>query len=446
MKSNYVRIISFAAFTAILFLQGLWLYNTYKLLETDFKNNVSSLFISSLEKEAVSRIEDSEKKGKNEGKIIEGVSMKNNQYTNNRALQDFLYKEDYLILLGQVDSIFNEEIKSSYDHLNHSFVLTDSLGNQKQSITFGEKNPSTLFSYKETIKLRNIDPEYMTLTITSPYKIIFGKMILMLIASFVLAIIVVYGMILQINTIRKQNKIAEMRQDFSHAMIHDMKNPITSILMGVNSLKSGKADAKPSVKDRYYAIITQESERMLKLANRVLETAQFEGQQVVLDKEQINLPDLITSLTDKYLLLNTTKKIHFQVDLDGVETIDADLHHINEAFDNLIDNAIKYSKENVEPEINITASINGKNTQIRFKDNGIGISAGDQKKIFQKFERSMSVIKNQKKISGFGLGLNYVYQVIKAHGGSIRVNSRLGSYSEFIINLPNDGKDKTVVS
>jgi len=264
--------------------------------------------------------------------------------------------------------------------------------------------------------------------------------------SVILICIMMYGLIMQIKIINRQNITAEMRQDFSHALIHDLKNPITSIMMGVSTLKSGKVDNKPALKEQYYGIITQESERMLKLANRVLETAQFEGQQVVLDKEPINLPDLITSLMDKYVLVNPAKKIHFNIDLEGVETIYADLHYISEAFDNLIDNAVKYSKENVEPEINITASQNGKYAQISFKDNGIGISAEDQKKVFQKFERSMSVIKNQKKISGFGLGLNYVYQVVKAHRGSIKVNSQLGSYSEFIINLPNDGKDKTVVS
>jgi two-component system phosphate regulon sensor histidine kinase PhoR len=331
-------------------------------------------------------------------------------------------------------------------------VITDSLGNKKQSITFGEKDLDTHFVYKETVKLRNINPDYITLCIASGYKIgyiigtIFNKNFLLLISSVILIGIMMYGLILQIKIINRQNKIAEMRQDFSHAMIHDLKNPITSIIMGVNSLKSGKVDEKPTLKERYYTIITQESERMLKLANRVLEIAQFDGQQVVLNKEHINLHDLITSLTDKYLLVNPTKNINFHVDLDGVETIHADLHYISEAFDNLIDNAVKYSKDNVDPEISITASFIDKNTQIIFKDNGIGISVADQKKIFQKFERSMAVIKNQKKVSGFGLGLNYVYQVVKAHGGSIKVNSQLGSYSEFIINLPSDGKDKIVVS
>jgi len=449
MKNNFVRLITFVALVSILFLQGIWLYSTYKLLEIEFKKNISNLFIDSLEKEVFLRMEDpAREKEETDGKTVEGFHPMNDPYTNSRAFQDFLYKyykDDYPVSLEKVDSIFNSRVKDYYKHLNHSLVLTDSFGNKKQNVTFGENNTDNHFAYKETIKLRNIDPEYITLTITSPYNIIFGKMLLMLIASFILAIIVFYGLILQVRMINQQNKTAKMRQDFTHAMIHDMKNPLTTIRTGINTLKTGKIEDKPERKVRYYAIINEECDRLLKLVNKTLETANFEGQKITLKKERINLPDLINDLTEKYQL-NPIKPVHFHIDLDGVETIYADLHYTTEVFDNIIDNAIKYSKENEEPEISITASFTAKNAQIKFKDNGIGISADDQKKIFKKFERSMAVINNPKKVSGFGLGLNYVYQVIKAHGGNIDVNSKLGSYSEFIINLPNNENDKTVVN
>ena len=410
-------------------------------MEADFKKNISNLFIRSLEKETVLRLEDPARK-KKEKRIIEGFRVENDPYTNNRALQDFLYRDDYPISLEKMDSVFNKETKNSFKHLDYSFLLTDSLGNQIAFINHGT-NHNERFAYKETVQLRNIAPEYITLVISSSYKIIFGKMFLMLIGSFIAAVIVIYGLILQVRIINQQNKLAEMRQDFTHAMIHDMKNPITSILMGVSSLKSGKMDDKPQVKEHYYAIITQEGGRILKLANKALEIAQFEGEKITLSKQWINLPDLLRNLTEKYQL-NLTKKIHFHFDLDSVEAIYADLHYMNEAFDNIIDNAVKYSKENEDAEIQITSRYKDHDIQIIFKDNGIGISEKDQKKIFRKFERVLSGTKSQNKISGFGLGLNYVYQVIQAHGGTIKVNSRLGSYSEFIINLPYNENNKTV--
>jgi two-component system phosphate regulon sensor histidine kinase PhoR len=435
MKTNYIRLVTLVALVSILILQGIWLFNTYKLLEGEFRKNVSSTFILSIEKEAILRVDDPTRPPTH--KRVEGVRLQNDHYTNNRAIQDWIYEErNFLpISLEKLDSIFNQDSKKSFKHLNYSFVLSDSLGNETAFFSHVLKNTNERFAYKETIQLRNIAPEYITLVVASPYKIIFGQMLLLLIGSIVVVAFVVYSLILQIRIINKQDKIATLRQDFTHAMIHDMKNPVMSILMGVSTLKSGKADDKPQVKEHFYVIITQEGERILKLANKVLEIAQFEGQQVILNKQVINLPEMLENLKEKKTT-QSAKKVVFHFDLNNVETIYADQHYIYEVFDNLIDNAIKYSKENNDVEITITYFHKGNNIQLIFKDNGIGIAAKDQKKIFQKFERSMAVINNKNKISGFGLGLNFVYQVIKAHGGTITVNSQLGSYSEFIISLP----------
>ena len=452
MKNRYVNLITFAALVCILFLQGIWLYNTYKLLDADFKKNISAYLFRSTEKELQIRDEDPElckwQKDNHIRRIIDNVTPYNDPYPNHRYREDYNYKfkDDPFrkpFSLEKVDSIFKSDIKKDFGNLNHSILITDSLGNQKQFISSGEKNAGSRFAYKETLKLRNIDPEYITLAITSPYKIIFGKMALMLVASFILAVIVVYGLILQTRTISEQNKIAQLRQDFTHSIIHDMKNPITAIIMGIGALKSGRLDNNPKDKNQYYKIITREGEHILKLSNEILEIAKFEKGEALLSKQSINLSDLLESLKEKYLI-NTRKKIHFHMELNESETIRADLHFINEAFDNLIDNAIKYSKEDEEVEIRISSSRNGNTTRIIFRDNGIGIAEKDQKIIFQKFERAMAVIKSQNKVSGFGLGLNFVYQVVKAHGGTIKVNSRLGSYTEFIINLPYNEDDQTI--
>ena len=447
MKPKYIRLITFTALSSILLLQGMWLYNTYKLLEAEFKKNISNLFILSVEKEAILRLEDPMRKEMREGKILKGLRPENDHYTNNKVLQDWLYKEDgpiFSISLENVDSIFKEEAKGHYEYLDYSFLLTDSLGSP---IAFINHEPyiNERFAYQETVQLRNTAPEYITLVILSPYKIIFGKMLLMLIGSFALAVLVACGLILQVRIINRQKKIAALRQDFTYAMVHDMKNPIASILMGIGSLRSGKIDDKPDRKEYHYRIITQESEHILKLADKILEIARFENQHATLIKQQINLSDLLESLTEKYIS-HAAKKVRFRMELNEVKHIYADPHYIYEAFNNLIDNAVKYSKENKDAEITITGSQNKNNTRIIFRDNGIGISDKDQKKIFQKFKRVQSEIENRNKANGFGLGLNFVYQVIKSHGGTIRVKSRLGSYSEFIINLPGNEKNKTVIN
>jgi len=435
MKNKHIRLITFFALTFILVLQGIWLYNTYQLLDGEFKKNISNLFIISVENASMSQIENPIINFP--GRKLEGFRVQNDHYVNNRVLQDWIYKEGRFppISLENLDRLFNDEYKKSYKNLNYSFSITDSLGKQTDSFSHGQKNLNERFAYRETIQLRNIAPEYITLVIASPYKIIFGKMLLMLIGSVIVVLFVVYSLIWQIMIINRQDTIAKIREDFTHSMIHDLKNPISSIISGINSLKSGKLDDKPQVKAGYYSIMTKEGERMLRLINKVLELVNLDNAHAVVSKTAVNLSELLSELTKAYET-NAAKPVHFHMELHGVENIYADRHYIYEVFDNLIDNAVKYSKENEDADISIASIQKENETQLSFKDLGIGIAEKDQKKIFQKFERSMAVIKNQKKISGFGLGLNFVYQVIKAHGGTIKINSRPGSYSEFIIHLP----------
>jgi len=455
MKNKYIRLTTFISLIAILFLQGMWLYNTYKLVEADLIKETSRHFFTAIEKITSIQLNDTTKREIWDGKTISMDGLNLHDMRDNHKMimmvRDFLYAENCPIPLNMLDSVFRGESKNRFR--DYSYIVTDSLGNQKDffnSINRDRQHDSR-FTYKETIQLRNINPEYITLSFSSAYLsgstvgLVIKKMSLTLLASVIVAIIVIYSLITQIMIIRKQDRIAKIRQDFTHAMVHDMKNPITSIIMGVNSLKSGKIDDKPQVKENYYSIITQESERILKLANKVLEIAQFEEQEAVLLKQQVNLSDLLERLKEIYVS-NTSKNVNFNIELNNVVNIYANVHYIYEVFDNIIDNAVKYSKENEDINIYITSFYNKNSVQIVFKDTGIGISEKDQKKIFEKFERSLSVIENKKKTSGFGLGLSLVYQVIKAHGGTIDVNSQLNSFSEFIINLPNNNEyDKIIV-
>jgi two-component system phosphate regulon sensor histidine kinase PhoR len=430
MKNNYIKLITCIALASILVLQGVWLYNTYTLLETEFKKNFDRIFLNAVEKEVYNRVTNSPRKKEFEGIKIYGLHLDEDPYANVRIMNDSYYEMDLPISIDVVDSILDIAIKENFKQLDYSLCLVDSLDN---TIAFvNHKKELNRLSYQTKIQTQNITPEFIKVVVSSPYKIILGQMLLLLVGSLGLAIVVVYCLFLQIKIIIRQDRIAEIRQDFTHAMIHDMKNPITAILMGVNTLKSGKIDDKPQMKLQYYAIIIKEGEHLLSIANKILTIAQFEEKKINLSKKSIDLLELIHNLTEKYQL-NTSKEIQFQVELNDVENIYGDYEYIYESFSNIIDNAVKYSKEKVV--IYITGFIKGNYVQIKFRDNGFGISGKDQKKIFEKFERASSVQKDRK-TSGFGLGLSYVYQVITTHGGKIELDSELGSYSEFTINLP----------
>lgn len=245
--------------------------------------------------------------------------------------------------------------------------------------------------------------------------------------------VLVYGIRKQIGIIRRQDELARIREDFSYAMIHDMKNPISSISMGLKVLRSGKVDDKSEKREKYFEILETESQHLLALANKVLAISKLEHGQLLLDKDWIELRPMLDVLLDTFTA-KADKPTTFRLNLEE-EGVYADAEYLKEALSNLIDNAIKYSKDTVD--IQITSCLNNHYTQIMVKDNGIGIPLAAQRTVFDKFERVISKSgDNSKKVPGFGLGLNYVMNVTRAHGGYVSVESKEGKYSEFTVSLP----------
>ena len=240
------------------------------------------------------------------------------------------------------------------------------------------------------------------------------------------------GIFTQVGIIRRQDKLAQMREDFSYAMIHDMKSPLTTLLIGLRTLRSGRLDDKPEKKERHFEVLEQEAGHLLELTNRVLTLSKLESGRLILDLDEVELPPLVESLTRTFEA-KATKPVRFHTDLQA-EIVYADKEYLKEALSNLIDNALKYSK----PEgVEVTVASIRKNgyVHIRVRDNGIGIPLSAQRTIFDKFERVLPKGEG-KKVSGFGLGLNYVMNVVREHGGYVGVESMPGRYSEFTVSLP----------
>lgn len=260
-----------------------------------------------------------------------------------------------------------------------------------------------------------------------------GRLLYYFFGTILALAVLLYGIRKQIDIIRRQDEMARIREDFSYAMIHDMKNPISSILMGLKVLRSGKVGNKPGELERHFDILESESQHLLALANKVLSISKLEHGELLLEKDWIELRPLLEELVDTFTA-KTDKPIAFHLNLEEAGVY-ADEEYLKEALSNLIDNAIKYSKDSVD--IEISSSLNNAYTQIKVRDNGIGIPLAAQRTIFDKFERVVSKPKDGgKKVSGFGLGLNYVMNVTRTHGGYVSVESKEGKYSEFTLSLP----------
>lgn len=203
--------------------------------------------------------------------------------------------------------------------------------------------------------------------------------------------------------------------------------------MTLNFLHSGRLDDKPEMKDKYYKIAESEADHLLTLTNKVLTISKLEKHKLEMAKEEVPLAPMIEKLTEKFAT-KASKPVNFTVNLK-VPEVYADEEFLEEVISNLIDNAIKYSKEAVD--IQISSDSNELYTILKVHDNGLGISKEDQRIIFQKYERATATKRNRKGgAAGFGLGLNFVEQVITAHEGKVIVNSIEGEFTEFIIYLP----------
>ena len=251
--------------------------------------------------------------------------------------------------------------------------------------------------------------------------------------SILTTIVIILSIIDQINYIDEQERIRLLREDFSYAMVHDMKSPLTSIIMGTRYLHSGVLEKKPEIKEKYFAIVEDEAQHLLALINRLLNISKLEHGKLTIRKTEVDLEEMIADVADKYEA-KSSKPIHITTDI-ACSTALADEEYLKEAISNMVDNATKYSKDEIN--IKISTSEDDHHIYIKVYDEGIGIAKSELKTIFNRYERAAEHEKNpQKTRGGFGIGLNYVLQVIQAHGGKISVKSEKGKYSEFTISLP----------
>jgi two-component system phosphate regulon sensor histidine kinase PhoR len=285
--------------------------------------------------------------------------------------------------------------------------------------------------FKTTVvPIINGEKVYAIVKITAP--VVFRNMFAILTVSILIFFFIIACMIYEIKIFLNQHYINQLRENFTHALTHDMKTPLAATHSVLIQLENGTLNKNPDLRQRFISIAIEQTLNLQAIVNRILTLTYIESKQLIINKQSIDLQEIIQRLIDKFTV-KSNKKIGFQTFYDFKDrVVYADPFYLDNAISNLIDNAIKYSGESVK--IDIECTIEEKYIHIRVKDNGFGISSNDQLRIFKRFERGAEIKRNQ--ISGFGIGLNYVQQVIEAHEGNVTVLSQEGVGSEFIITLP----------
>ena len=257
-------------------------------------------------------------------------------------------------------------------------------------------------------------------------------MFLILSISLLLILTVIYAFYYTVNTIYKQKQLSEIKNDFINNMTHELKTPISTIQLACEALTDSDMNS-PESQGTFIEMIKDENSRLKGLVDTVLKTAILDKGQVKLNEEPINLLDVLNRVKDNFSLKISQLGGEIKIENDLPELIfEGDKQHMTNVFQNLIDNAIKYSTE--IPKITISTLKTIDKYIVNVTDNGIGISKENLDKIFEKLYRVPTG--DLHNVKGFGLGLNYVKSIVELHGGNITVKSTKDKGSSFIITLP----------
>lgn len=250
--------------------------------------------------------------------------------------------------------------------------------------------------------------------------------------TFILLVVFLFTIILAF----RQKKLTEMKNDFINNMTHEFKTPISSISLAAQMLNDDSVRKSPAMMQHISTVINDETKRLRFQVEKVLQMSMFDRQKATLRLTEIDANAAIANIVNTFKLKVERYGGHLASHLDAPDAIvNVDEMHFTNVIFNLLDNAVKYRKEDTALELNVTtANIPGDRLEIVIADNGIGIRKDDLKKIFEKFYRVPTG--NIHDVKGFGLGLAYVQKMVNELHGEIKVESEINVGTKFIIILP----------
>ena len=338
-----------------------------------------------------------------------------------------------------IDSLFYKELRAK--GIKTDYVV-DILDSETHSLSFSEdkdfdgalKNTPYSFQlfpngFMESDALLIYFPNQDNYLIRNSWKV--------LLVSLLLICILIYLFYSSIATIYKQKKLSQVKNDFISNMTHEFKTPISTISLACEALGDNSIELDKSLKDSYLSMIKDENKRLAILVDNVLKSAAWDSSSLKLDIKKKNLHNIISEVIKNFEIQINNRGGSLNLNLNATnDSVLVDEVHMSNVIFNLLDNANKYSPE--PPKIEVATINNKEDILLSIKDEGIGISKQEQKKIFDRFYRVSTG--NIHDVKGFGLGLNYVKRIIDLHSGNIELESQKGKGTNIIIKLENHGK------
>jgi two-component system, OmpR family, phosphate regulon sensor histidine kinase PhoR len=352
-----------------------------------------------------------------------------------------LFDTDEKLDTTALDSIIGQELAHKGVETEYAFGVFDPF--MKAVYVHGDPN-HTQGVYQSEHKVNlfpgNVfaPPKFLSVHFPHRQKYLLQTMWMLLSISglFILVIIFTFGY--SVNTIIRQKKLSEIKNDFISNMTHELKTPISTISLACQALTDPDMNQRQGVVDNYIKVIAAENKRLGLVVESVLRTSIMEQGDLKLKLQEVNVHRVIDSVITNMDLKVSSQGGQIIERLHAVNpNIMADKVHLTNVIFNLIDNALKYTKE--VPIIKIGTESRPDGLIISIEDNGIGIKKEHQDKIFDKLFRVPTG--NVHDVKGFGLGLSYVKAIVEKHSGIVSVKSELNKGSKFEIFIPNKNKE-----
>jgi len=423
-----------------------WNYSTHPETKIEVKSSgdssEASLFIT-LEEDA-----DSDKDS-------EGIHIKK-QYVMRRRVDSLLDRKSNVLKEVVTELITLNEKTSLVERLDKSEIesfLADELNDKKITTEFvfavRSSEPDTLLFADEVEERETLvnspyrarlfpheiftKPGFLIIHFPGRTGYLLGTMASVLLISLLVIAVIIFLYYKTVNILLRQKRLSEIKSDLINNITHEFKTPISTISLACEALNEpGLMREKDSLK-KYSSIIGEETSRLGKMVESLLNTAALEKNQFKLEKTIVDVHKIITDVLEKFLLVNGNNKADIKTNLISERPeINADSMHIRNIINNLLDNAVKYSGEKSKIKIE-TANVT-EGLQITVEDNGPGISKHHQKRIFDSFYRVPTGDRHD--VKGYGIGLSYVKKIVDAHNGTIKVESEQGRGTALKIFLP----------
>lgn len=478
--ASFSLVLMVLAILAIVLFQGYWLRNNYRDEVQNLQIRTNVLFRETIQQYQIEKL-----------KLDTNMKFRvtNRRNNSNTTFETFSYKDSILqrkpriasvvytlnktfrstnldSLKGQINSIRIEPPPGAMgatsirrqpgDHILQFLQgvdsLQDSITVKEASLRYGKLLEKEKLSIPFTILRENgattgpddlINDNRITMGFSNPYTLvlelentvpfIINKLTPQILVSLLLITLTIFSFVLMYRNLRRQHKLTQLKNDFISNITHELKTPIATVSVAIEALKNFNALHDPKRTAEYLDISANELQRLSLLVDKVLKLSMFEKQQIELSDEPFDLKELVDEVVASMRLQFEKYKAKVSVQVQGEDfIIRGDRMHITSVIFNLLDNALKYSKAN--PAIQVDMVSQQQYVEMSVTDNGIGISAEYQRKIFDKFFRVPTG--DTHNVKGYGLGLSYVAYIMDRHNGLINVESQPGIGTRFTTKLP----------